>query len=78
MSKLSEKLRYFKFIRRMKNKEISEFTGATEQAVKNWQHEDRCPKQLKRQFAVKLVEFCKGEITLSDCGYAENNTMEGH
>ncbi len=69
MSQLSEKLRYFKFIKRIRNKYIAKEIGCTEQAIKNWQNDDRVPHQIKREFAEKLVKLTSGDITMIDCGW---------
>ncbi len=66
--KLPKKLRLLKFEKRWKYADISGFTGASIQAVKNWCNDDRCPKALKRHFADELVKVSNGDITLKDCG----------
>lgn len=69
MLNLPKKLRIFKAKTKLRNKYIAEKVGTTEQAIKNWTHDENCPHQLRRHFAEKLVELCNGEITLSDCGW---------
>lgn len=66
--KLPEKIRIFKARNNLKYKFISKYVGTTEQAVKNWCNDKRCPKKIKLLFAERLVELSKGYITLKDTG----------
>ena len=67
-TKLAEKLRIYKAIHKVKNKDIALALGISKEHVSNWCRDNTCPEVLNSANAAGLVAFTENYITMKDCG----------
>lgn len=67
--RLPAKLRMFKAHKRLKYVDFADYFTVSEQTIKNWCDERRCPKKLQFKHAQLMVKFSCHSITMKDCGH---------